>query len=130
MRSSIVALSLVFWLLVGCGATAGGACTTEGAQECSGVSVVLVCEGSKWTSYACPACNADKCNWKGAMNGDACPQVAATYGTCNLDGRIIACYWSGTADAGVFVEQACPACMAGKSIEELGKCSATGCTCS
>ncbi|MFT3709501.1 MAG: hypothetical protein QM817_17850 [Archangium sp.] len=114
----------------GCGAMAGGACSGEGAQQCAGSSVLLVCENSKWNSYACPTCAGSTCNWKGAANGDACPHAAETQGTCNLDGRVVSCYWSSTADAGVFVESACPACMAGKSLEELGKCSPQGrCAC-
>lgn len=129
MRWVLTVGALLSIFTTGCGAMAGGACTVQGAQECSGSTVLLVCEGTKWVSYACPQCSANACNWKGAANGASCPKSAETYGTCNLDGRIVSCYWSSTADAGVFVEQACPACMAGKSIEELGKCSAGRCAC-
>jgi hypothetical protein len=55
--------------------------------------------------------------------------VAETYGTCTLDGRLVGCYWSASANAGVFIESACSACVAGKSIEELGKCSSGRCSC-
>lgn len=112
-----------------CGSSEGASCPTQNAVECSSAKSLLVCEGAKWAAYPCPSCAGGKCDWKGAKNGDACPKVAETYGTCNFDGRIVGCFFSTLADAGVFVETACAACVAGKSIEELGKCSAGRCAC-
>lgn len=127
MRISLLVTTLLF--TAACGSTEGSPCTTANAQECSGGKTLLVCEGGKWAGYPCPSCAGNKCDWKGAMSGDACPKVAETYGTCNLDGRLIGCFFSTSADAGVFVESACAACMSGKSIEELGKCSSGRCSC-
>jgi hypothetical protein len=59
----------------------------------------------------------------------ACPKVADTYGTCTLDGRVVGCSWSASANAGVFIESACATCVAGKSIEKLGKCTSGRCIC-
>ena len=112
-----------------CGSSEGASCPTPNATECASAKSLLVCEGTKWAAYPCPACAAGKCDWKGAKNGDACPKVAETYGTCNFDGRIVGRFFSTLADAGVFVETACAACVAGKSIEELGKCTAGRCSC-
>lgn len=122
-------LVLVAVMAAACGSSEGAACSTPDAVECSGAKSLLVCEGTRWAAYPCPHCAGGKCDWKGALNGDACPKVAETYGTCPLDGRLVGCYWSASADAGVFVESACSACVAGKSIEELGKCSAGRCSC-
>jgi hypothetical protein len=55
--------------------------------------------------------------------------VADSYGTCSLDGRLVGCFWSASANAGVFIESACSACVAGKSLEELGKCTSGRCVC-
>ena len=129
MRTVLILMAVV---ATGCGSpgsTAGSPCSTPNAVECSGAKTMLACEGTKWASYPCPSCANNKCDWKGAANGDGCPKVAETYGTCNLDGRIVGCFWSTSADAGVFIESACAACVAGKSIEELGKCSAGRCAC-
>ncbi len=109
--------------------TEGGGCSMPNSVECAGTKKLLVCEGTRWVGYACPNCTNGKCDWKGVLNGDACPKVAETFGTCPLDGRLVGCFFSVSADAGVFVESACPACVAGKSIEELGKCSSGRCTC-
>ena len=84
--------------------------------------MLLVCENSKWTSYACPTCAGSTCNWKGAANGDACPHAAETQGTCNLDGRVVSCYWSTTADAGVFVERSAAGAVV--AIEGFNRCVA------
>lgn len=127
MRIALVLTASLFF--AACGSSEGSACPTPNAQECSGAKSLLVCEGATWRAYACPSCSGNKCDWKGAANGDGCPKVAETYGTCTLDGRIVGCYYSATADAGVFVESACSACVAGKSIEELGKCSNGRCSC-
>jgi hypothetical protein len=122
---------MVIVSLVGtaCGSSEGSACPTPNAQECASAKSLLVCEGASWRAYPCPSCNGGKCDWKGAASGDSCPKVAETYGTCTLDGRIVGCFFSTTADAGVFVESACQVCTAGKSIEELGKCNAGRCSC-
>lgn len=124
-------VSILAVISVGCGSSAseGSPCTTPNAIECSGAKSMLVCEGTKWAAYACPSCSSNKCDWKGVTTGSGCPQIADTYGSCNYDGRLVGCFWSTAADAGVFVESACPACMAGKSIEELGKCSGGRCSC-
>lgn len=122
-------LMLVAVVVSACGSSEGSPCSTPNAAECSGGKTLLVCEGSKWAGYPCPSCSGGKCDWKGAVSGDACPKVAETYGTCTFDGRLVGCFWSTTADAGVFVESACSACVAGKSIDELGKCSAGRCSC-
>jgi hypothetical protein len=124
-------LSLLFSVLLAasCGSTEGSPCSTPNAVECAGAKTLLVCEGTKWTGYPCPSCSGGKCDWKGAATGDACPKVAETYGTCAFDGRVVGCFWSTTADAGVFVESACAACVAGKSMEELGRCGSGRCTC-
>lgn len=37
-----------------------------------GCKTLLVCEGPKWKGYPCPSCTGSKCDWKGAVNGDAC----------------------------------------------------------
>ena len=126
-----IVLIVVAVLAAGCGGTStvGAACSTPDAIECSGARSMLVCEGGRWTGYPCPSCAANTCDWKGAANGAACPKVAETYGTCTLDGRLVGCYWSASANAGVFIESACSACVAGKSIEELGKCSSGRCSC-
>ena len=127
MRIALIVMALV--AATACGSSAGSSCPTPNAVECSGAKTVRVCEGTSWASYPCPSCAGNKCDWKGAANGDGCPKVAETYGTCNLDGRLVGCFWSVTADAGVFIESACSACMAGKSLEELGKCTAGRCSC-
>lgn len=124
-----IVLIVVAVMAVACGSSEGSPCSTPNAVECSGAKTLLVCEGAKWAGYACPNCTGGKCDWKGVANGDSCPKVAETYGTCPLEGRLIGCYWSASADAGVFVESACSACVAGKSIEELGKCSSGRCSC-
>jgi len=113
----------------GSGTTEGATCTTPDAVECASTTRVLACQGGKWNGFACPSCTGGKCDWKGAANGAACPRVAETYGTCILDGRLVGCYWSTIVDAGLFVETSCPGCVAGKSIEELGRCSSGRCTC-
>ena len=126
-------LMLAAVLLTACGygfdPMPGGSCSPPKALKCVGAKQLLVCEGTTWAGYACPSCSNDKCDWKGALNGDGCPRVAETFGTCPLDGRLVGCFFSVSADAGVFIESACPACVAGKSIEELGKCSGGRCSC-
>jgi len=132
MKSVVISLLLMLPVsLAACGSgpAEGGSCTTPDALQCASPTRVLVCEGGRWNGYACPSCAGGKCDWKGAANGDSCPKVADTYGTCILDGRVVACYWSAIVDAGLFVESACPACMAGKSIEELGRCTTGRCSC-
>ena len=124
-----VILVLVAVMAAACGSGEGAACPTADAVECSSATRLLVCEGAKWQGYPCPNCSGGKCDWKGAKTGDACPKVAETYGTCNYDGRLVGCFWSASADAGVFVESACAACLAGKSIEELGRCTTGRCSC-
>ncbi len=126
MRIVLVVLAV---MVFACGSSEGAACPTPNAVECSGAKTLLVCEGAAWKGYPCPNCTDGKCDWKGAANGDLCPRVAESYGTCPLDGRLLGCFYSASADAGVFVESACQACVAGKSIEELGKCSAGRCSC-
>ena len=116
-----VILVLVAVMAAACGSGEGAACPTSDAVECSSATRLLVCEGAN--------CSGGKCDWKGAKTGDACPKVAETYGTCNYDGRLVGCFWSASADAGVFVESACAACVAGKSIEELGRCTTGRCSC-
>jgi len=126
-------LMLVAVMGAACGSsstsTEGSACSAPNAVECSSAKKLLVCEGAKWAGYPCPSCTGSTCDWKGAVNGDACPKISETYGTCPLDGRLVGCFWSVSADAGVFIESACPACIAGKSIEELGKCTSGRCSC-
>jgi len=124
----LVLLTSALWLAA-CGSTEGSPCSTPDAVQCAGAKTMLVCEGSKWTAYPCPSCAGTTCDWKGAVTGDACPKVADTQGTCPFDGRAVSCYWSSSANAGVFIESACAACVAGKSLAELGKCSAGRCTC-
>jgi uncharacterized protein YceK len=126
----LVALGALFGL-GGCGSTSteGSACQTADATQCAGARTLLVCESSKWTAYPCPSCSGTKCDWKGAANGDACPKGADSYGTCSLDGRLVGCFWSSSANAGVFIESACLACVSGKSLEELGKCTSGRCVC-
>jgi hypothetical protein len=116
-------------LLVACGSNAGAPCSTPNATECAGGKTLLVCEGGAWAAYPCPSCAGTTCDWKGALAGDACPRVAETYGTCPFDGRAVSCFWSSSADAGVFVETACSACVAGKSLVELNRCGGGRCTC-
>lgn len=126
MRVLLVMMAVV---VSGCGSSEGSPCSTPDATECSGGKTLLVCEGAKWAAYPCPSCAGTTCEWKGALSGDACPKVAETYGSCPLDGRQVSCFWSASADAGVFIESACSACVAGKSLQELGKCSAGRCSC-
>lgn len=127
MRTSL--LAAVALLLSACGPAAGAPCSTPNAVTCSGSTTVLSCEGGQWVGFPCPGCSGETCDWKNAVNGNPCPRFADTYGTCNYDGRLIGCYWSDLTDAGTFVEAACPACVAGKSIEELGRCTTGRCTC-
>lgn len=116
--------------LFACGGTSDGSpCTTPGATQCSGASTLLVCEGATWRGYACPSCEGTTCNWKNAMNGASCPATSAGDGWCPLEGRVLSCYFSSAADAGVFVESACSNCTAGKSLRELGRCSGSTCSC-
>jgi hypothetical protein len=125
------ALSLVMTMfLLGCGGPVDGSpCNAPGTAQCSGSTSWLVCEGSTWRAYPCPSCAADQCNWKGAANGAACPEISTGDGWCPLDGRVLSCYWSSSADAGVFVEVACASCAKDKSVRELGKCTGSRCTC-
>lgn len=116
-------------LLAACGATSGAPCPTPNATDCAGAKTLLVCEGTTWAAYPCPSCAGGRCDWTGAVSGDACPRVAETYGACPLDGRAVSCFWSTSADAGVFVELACPACRAGSSLEALGRCAGGRCSC-
>lgn len=127
MRTTLFLAALV--LATACGPAAGSPCSTPGAVECSGGSTILSCEGGQWVGFPCPSCSGGKCDWKGAQTGAPCPRFADTYGSCNYDGRLIGCYWSDLTDAGTFVESPCPACVAGKSIEELGRCTAGRCSC-
>lgn len=127
MRSLLLLVPAL--LAAACGASAGAPCSTPNAVTCSGATTVLSCEGGQWVAFPCPSCSGQTCDWKGAQTGNPCPRFAATYGTCNYDGRLIGCYWSDVTDAGTFVETACPACVAGKSIDELGRCSGGRCSC-
>lgn len=129
MRLVLVIVVVTAVMAAACGSNEGAPCSTPEAVACSGGKTLLVCEGAKWKGYPCPSCSGSTCDWKGAANGDACPKVAATYGTCPFDHRQVSCFWSSTADAGVFIESACSACVAGKSLVELGRCGASGCTC-
>lgn len=125
----LLACATVLMLLAACGPSAGSPCSTPGAVTCAGSTTVLSCEGGQWIGFSCPSCSGEKCNWKGAPNGAPCPRFASTYGTCNYDGRLIGCYWSDLTDAGTFIETPCAACVAGKSIEELGRCAGGACSC-
>ncbi len=116
-------------LAAACGPSEGTPCATPDAVECAGAKTLLVCEGATWRGYPCPSCAGGRCDWKGAVSGDACPRVAETYGSCPFDGRLVGCFWSASADAGVFIESTCTACVAGRSLEELGRCTAGRCTC-
>ncbi|MCC6335820.1 MAG: hypothetical protein IT380_17725 [Myxococcales bacterium] len=127
MRTALLLTTLA--LTSACGPGAGARCSTPSAIECAGSTTVLTCEGGQWVGHPCPGCSGQTCDWKGAQVGAPCPRFAATYGTCNYDGRLIGCYWSDFTDAGTFVESACPACVAGKSLEELGRCSGGRCSC-
>lgn len=127
----IASLFLVLVAVVGCGDSpaVGAPCETVGALACADATTLLSCEGGAWLGFGCPSCADGRCDWKGVAVGGACPRAAATYGTCNYDGRLIGCYWSDRTDAGTFVEGPCAACSAGHSIEELGRCGADGCSC-
>lgn len=129
MRKVLGWMAAVAAVAAGCGSSEGAPCATPDAVQCSGATTLLVCEGTAWKAYPCPSCSGDRCDWKGAKTGQACPRVAETYGTCPFDGRVVGCFWSSSADAGVFVESACPACKAGQSLEALGRCSTGRCTC-
>ena len=122
-----LALAL-FSALAACSAMDGAPCSAPGTSQCSGTTMV-VCEGATWRSYPCPACEGNTCNWKNAKNGAACPQVATGEGWCPFENRVLSCYWSDLADAGVFVETACQGCTQGQSLRELGKCGSGKCTC-
>jgi hypothetical protein len=123
-------LLLVLVAFSACGGPADGSpCSAPGTAQCASASSWLVCEGSSWRAYPCPSCDGTQCNWKNAANGAACPEISTGDGWCPLDGRVLSCYWSSTADAGVFVELACANCTSGKSVRELGRCTGTRCTC-
>ncbi|MFZ5444718.1 MAG: hypothetical protein ACOZQL_32290 [Myxococcota bacterium] len=101
---------------VACGGPSdGAACSKPSESTCAGATL-FVCEGATWRGYPCPGtCTGSTCSWTNAMSGDACPQSAAGKGWCPLDGRQLSCFFSTSADAGVFVESACARCVKGGS---------------
>lgn len=120
-------------LLLGCGATAsataGAPCGSANETQCAGPSALLACEKGAWKRYACPSCAGTTCDWKGATNGTECPEASAGDGWCPFDGRVLSCFWSASAGAGVFIESACASCVKDRSLRELGRCSGGTCTC-
>lgn len=127
MRATLLFALTTF--LAGCGPSEGAPCSAPDSTQCAGAKTLMVCEGTSWKSYPCPSCAGNTCEWKNASIGDACPRVADTQGWCSFDARAVSCFWSMSADAGVFVEQSCAACVGGKSLSELGRCGGGRCTC-
>jgi hypothetical protein len=127
MRTLLV-MALVL-LGVACSPADGSPCSTPNASQCAGGTSLLVCEGANWRAYPCPSCTGTTCDWKNTKVGAACPQGAGGDGWCPYNGRQNVCYWSSLADAGVFVESACGACVAGKTLAEVGACSGGHCAC-
>lgn len=119
MRLLVVVAALS---LFACGPTEGSACSTEAETTCGSATSLLSCEGGTWRGYACPSCSGTTCNWKNAKSGDACPASSAGDGWCPFNGRQVSCFFSSSADAGVFVESACGKCVEGKTTDEVGGC--------
>lgn len=104
------------------GPVEGTACETVNETACGSSTQLLSCEKSAWRGYDCPSCAANQCNWKNAKIGDGCPETQHGRGWCSQNGRQISCYWSSSANAGVFVESSCSKCVEGKTIDEIGGC--------
>lgn len=119
----------VVTMVAGCSPAGGSPCSTPGALQCAGASTLLACEGSTWAAYPCPSCEGTTCNWKSVQTGAGCPEGAQGDGWCPFDGRVVSCFWSSSADAGVFIESACSPCTAGKTLRELGRCATGRCSC-
>lgn len=122
-------LAALLLLATACSPAEGSPCSTPSATLCAGGATLLSCEAGAWRAYPCPSCAGDACDWKHAATGAACPQASEGDGWCPLDGRVVSCFWSTSANAGVFIEAACSGCVAGKSLKELGRCATGRCAC-
>ena len=125
----------VLVVMAGCAPIDGYPCETEAATQCEG-SRVAYCErassgGLKWKAYDCPSgCDplkaSEKCDWKGAVPGAACP-AGATTGLCAADARDIICLAS--PNGRVWQDVECAMCRAGQRPEDVLRCSGGLCFC-